>query len=331
MKDRYLWALVALALVIPPAYAALTALPVVPSAGGPIPAEPVITVDEAGKYDTAALTQLPTVPSAGGPVAAHPVIMVDPSGNYAGASFDTFPPLAERDLFTSLHCMVGTSPTTGPEWFTNVSGGAWSALTTNSPILSSAAGICEPLLTAATDRVGLGTAPTSIYLVAGPAKFFAALFENTASNGTDTYTTRVGFIDTFAAEPIDGCFFRYTNGVNSGKWQIVTRSNNSETAQDSGITFNGSLTPRFFGVVATATSCAFYSGASQTANSPIITNIPSGSGRFTGVGISALKSLGSSAVVPFYLDYMAVAQDLNRNFPTLSSTTTLARKGGAAR
>ncbi|MFV4701614.1 hypothetical protein ACNJUI_21545, partial [Mycobacterium tuberculosis] len=59
---------------------------------------------------------------------------------------------------------------------------------------------------------------------------------HTLSDGTNTYTTRLGFIDSNGGESTDGVFFRYTDGVNAGKWQAVCRSNGTETTADTGIT-----------------------------------------------------------------------------------------------
>ena len=56
------------------------------------------------------------------------------------------------------------------------------------------------------------------------------------SDGTNTFTVRLGFIDTDTGESTDGCFFRYTDGTNSGKWQGVCRNNNTESTCDTGIT-----------------------------------------------------------------------------------------------
>lgn len=59
---------------------------------------------------------------------------------------------------------------------------------------------------------------------------------NQLSTVTDTFTVYLGFLNgTASGDPTDGCFFRYTNGVNGGRWQAVTRRDATETATDTGI------------------------------------------------------------------------------------------------
>jgi len=57
---------------------------------------------------------------------------------------------------------------------------------------------------------------------------------NVISDGTDTYTLRIGIGTQVNADGSDAAFFRYTHSVNGGRWQTVTRHSSSETAKDAG-------------------------------------------------------------------------------------------------
>jgi hypothetical protein len=118
------------------------------------------------------------------------------------------------------------------------------------------------------------------------------------SDGTETFTTRVGFIDSAAAESTDAVMFRYNHAVNGGKWECVTRSNGVETATDSGVVPNpGSAAANYqvfeIEVNAAATSAAFYINGNLVGT--IATNIPAGAGRRLGIGAFMLKSAGLTA------------------------------------
>jgi len=125
------------------------------------------------------------------------------------------------------------------------------------------------------------------------------------SDATDTFTTRFGFMDSVAAEPTDGAYFRYTHGTNSGRWQAVTRSNSVETATDTGITATALVSGKTFQrfrveVNSAGTSVVFKINGSTVATNT--TNIPTGTSRLFGLGYSQIKSAGTNSR-PFFVDY----------------------------
>lgn len=98
----------------------------------------------------------------------------------------------------------------------------------------------------------------------------------------NSYVYYIGFSDTdtlfagLSAEPQDGCYFRYTDTVNSGNWQIVTANAGVRTT-------NNTSTPAVTGfqnfgvqVNSAGTSVAYTINGVAVANSPIATNIPTG-------------------------------------------------------
>lgn len=148
-------------------------------------------------------------------------------------------------------------------------------------------------------------AASSVKLGLGRARFAAKHAVHTLSDGTNTYTTRLGFIDSNSGESTDGVFFRYTDGVNAGKWQAVCRSNGTETTADTGITPVADTWHLFeIDVNADGTSVSFSIDSSVVAT--ITTNIPTGAGRETGYGAMALKSAGTTSTSGGYIDYMEI-------------------------
>jgi hypothetical protein len=130
---------------------------------------------------------------------------------------------------------------------------------------------------------------------AGKGRFGCVLKLPTLSDGTNTYTVRMGWSDSLAGDPTDGVFLRYTNGVNSGKWQLVARSNSVESTQDTGITADTSWHTYEIEVNAAGNSAQAIIDGSN-AGSPVTTNIPTGAGRETNIqGPYIVKSAGGTA------------------------------------
>lgn len=123
------------------------------------------------------------------------------------------------------------------------------------------------------------------------------------SNVTDRYSLRCGFIDSITAESVDGAYFRYSDNVNSGKWERVTRSNSTETATDTGSTVGSTNFTLLTVIVNPAGNNAqfFVDGTSVGANT---TNIPTGAGRDVGYGMMFLKSAGTTDTAFLRLDTM---------------------------
>ncbi len=148
--------------------------------------------------------------------------------------------------------------------------------------------------TDATGRAAIAALASTIVLGSGRVRFRADAKVGTLSDGSNTYTVRVGLLDSSSAEPTDGCYFRYTHSVNSAKWQCVSRANSVETATatDSGVLVSTADYSSFeIEVNAAATSVTFYIGGVLVGTHAA--NIPSGGARATGLGGSIIKSLGA--------------------------------------
>ncbi len=147
------------------------------------------------------------------------------------------------------------------------------------------------------------TSPTILRFGGGVHRLRWDCFQTSLSDGTNTFTLRIGFIDSPSAEPTDGVYFRYTHSVNSGEWQAVTRAAGVETATDTNVA--AILTWAFFEIEVNAagTSAAFYINGVLVATNT--TNIPTGA-NLTGIGVSAIKTAGA-ANIEFRVDLMAYA------------------------
>jgi hypothetical protein len=123
------------------------------------------------------------------------------------------------------------------------------------------------------------------------------------SDGTDTYTAYLGFIDNSSAgDHVDGCYFRYTHGTNSGKWEAVNSSNSTRTAVDTGVT--AVTTNQIFTITVNsdASSVSFEIDGTSVTNT---TNIPTGAGRETKYGFKIEKSAGTTNRL-IYCDWYSI-------------------------
>lgn len=118
------------------------------------------------------------------------------------------------------------------------------------------------------------------------------------SNGTDTFTIRMGLGDTANAAQANGTYFEYTHGTNSGNWQIVNASASSRNTANTSTAADTSYHNFKIVVNAAASSVAYYIDNVQVANSPNTSQIPT---LQIAPFASIVKSLGSTAS-ELYLD-----------------------------
>lgn len=88
-----------------------------------------------------------------------------------------------------------------------------------------------------TGRRGLYSGLSSFTPGLARLRFGARIAIEQLSNVTDTFTMYIGFIDNSAAgDMADALYFRYTNAVNSGKWEAVSSRNATRTATNTNVT-----------------------------------------------------------------------------------------------
>lgn len=117
---------------------------------------------------------------------------------------------------------------------------------------------------------------------------------NTLSDGTDTFSVTIGLIDNISTgnDHTDGCYFKYTHGTNSGRWQAITASNGTRTTQDTAVSADTLFSIFEVAVNSDATSVAFT--INGVVVNTITTNIPTGIGRETFYGFKITKSAGTN-------------------------------------
>jgi Protein of unknown function (DUF2793)/Phage tail repeat like len=214
---------------------------------------------------------------------------------------DTYLEPSPARFYAFTDCLAGLNT---PDWTFTVSGTGAAHAVVDFADQNSIGAIQSALGTVATNRTSI-TSPvfTTLQLGQGLSKFATRLRLATLSDATNTWTLRAGFIDSLSAESTDGVFLRYTNGVNAGKFQAVTRSNNVETAVDTGITATTTTTYKMEVEVNTAGTSAVFK-INGTIVATITTNIPTGNGREVGYGLYALRSVGTAAVNSYIIDYI---------------------------
>lgn len=124
----------------------------------------------------------------------------------------------------------------------------------------------------------------------------------TLSDGTDTFTVYLGFFNNVSTsgDCVNGVYFRYTHGTNSGKWQAVTRAASVETAEDTTVAVDAGPFHTFKIVInANGSQVDFYIDGVKT--NDITTNIPTGA-NLTSFGFKIEKSAGTTSR-SMYQDY----------------------------
>lgn len=129
------------------------------------------------------------------------------------------------------------------------------------------------------------------------------------SSGTQRYTFRSGFLDSVTADATDGAYFRYTDNVNSGQWQLVCRNNGAETFTNSLVAPAAATWYRLTVIINPAGTLGefFVNG---TSIGTCAASIPTGVGRGTGFGSTVIKSVGTTSST-VDLDYIEVVSYAN--------------------
>jgi hypothetical protein len=248
----------------------------------------------------------PPTPAAGGlrvfakdALGSPRTAFIDPDANVS-----MLMPSISREVFHAFtDCVSGTA-----QEFAGGNAGTGSAVQTLITPDGSIGWLRGNLGTAATNRATWGSVNGGV-LRFGLAitRFWSRMRVPVLSDATNNFTLRMGFVDSLTADSVDGAYFRYNHAVNSGKWQAVTRSNNVETAADTGVTVVANTVDRFeIRVNAAGTSVDFL--IDDVVVATITTNIPVGSGRETGYGLNGNRTAGTAALNGWDLDYMGVEQ-----------------------
>lgn len=200
------------------------------------------------------------------------------------------PRLQSAPIFDDFRGSGGSTTTPGSDM------NAWTMGNSGGTNVTKVASNGHPGITRLTPGTG-GTAQqnirteqnTSIELVDG------ALFEwmvqiPTLSTATERYTVRVGINDsTTCSIGTDSIIFEYTDNVNSGAWTIRTRASSSTTQANTSDTVVANTWYRLTIQYEAGVGVHFYINGTETANSPINTNVP-GAGEFMAANACYLQS-----------------------------------------
>lgn len=215
-----------------------------------------------------------------------------------GALVDTADPLS---VFPSYHTIAVTSrftdfdtTSTGNYPYSAFGSGAGNGQNWSAAVAGRKGLVTLETGTATNGQYYVGTNTAAIALGNGKHTWRSDMYIPVASDGTDTFVVRAGFIDSTGGECIDGCYFRCAHNVNGGRWEFVTRSNNVESgsATDTGVAGVAPIASMEIEANPAGTQVvARINGAVVATNT---TNIPTGPTRATGVGISITKSAGTT-------------------------------------
>lgn len=179
--------------------------------------------------------------------------------------------------------------------------GAGAGITTGYTLDSSHFGIVAfSTGTTSSGRVTLGQAVETLALGGGTVRCGIVAQIPTLSDGSNRFTIRMGFSETFAGSPTDGVQFRYVDNANSARWLAVATSNGGESTADTGITVDTNWHTYEIEIDSTAANAYFVIDGVRVAT--INSGIPTGGTRATGCQpMNIIKSVGGTARL-VYLD-----------------------------
>ena len=119
----------------------------------------------------------------------------------------------------------------------------------------------------------------------------------TLSDGTNRFTFYAGFTDqTTGSEGVDGAYFKYSDSLSGGNFQVVTSNNSTRTATSSGVAVVAAtdyiLRVKVKNVGGTISADFYIDGVAVATN--VTTNLPITSLRTTSMAVFIVKSLGTT-------------------------------------
>lgn len=110
------------------------------------------------------------------------------------------------------------------------------------------------------------------------------------------YTIRIGYQDNDSSSTVtNGCWFQYSDNVNSGNWQVLTRKSSTTTTSNTSNVVDTDWHKYSIVVNANASSVSFYIDDVEVSSGAITTNIPSSAGEEVGLVLTIIKSSGTTS------------------------------------
>ncbi|MBI3889267.1 hypothetical protein HY312_01660 [Candidatus Saccharibacteria bacterium] len=175
-------------------------------------------------------------------------------------------------------------------------------------------GILGATVSSTTSVAGYAGATTNILINNGDWSYLSSIKLNTLSASGGIYTFRAGFLNAVstAAEGgiTNGCYLRYTDGVNSGNWQGVCRSASTESTCNVAVAATTSWTTLNVTVSGNGTAATFT--VNDTSQCTITSNIPTVA---TSIGAMIQKATGGTTVqtVPYKMNFQGRLTDASGN------------------
>lgn len=232
---------------------------------------------------------------------AAPTTVFNP--NSVVTIFDDFisPSEASTIVNSQLAWYIGSS-VTPPGWGTGTR-----ATSAHPGVLgNSAVGSANFLYLSSVDNGNLGT---TFVLGGGAVTFNWVLKVNTLSTTSPRYILRFGLGDSSnsSADWTNGCYFEYSDNINSGKWNVKTANASTRTTGNTNSTVDTSYHNFQIAINAGATSVSYFIDAVQVANSPISTNIPTAN---LAIQLELVGSVGTIAAGSIHVDLFYMNQTL---------------------
>ncbi len=174
-------------------------------------------------------------------------------------------------------------------------------------------GVAANVATVAGSRYSLfmagnsGSIVSPITLGGGPIRLKWIANVAIPSDGVNTYTLSIGLCDTStSADQANGCYFRYTHGTNSGKWQAVTAASSVRTTNNTSVPASGwTKLEILINTLGTSVDFLINNVTVQTHT----LNIPTASGP----GFIGAVSLGTAAAQTTIVDFFYLEQNLTNS------------------
>lgn len=147
--------------------------------------------------------------------------------------------------------------------------------------------------TTTTGAAAVRTASDSLRLGNGEAVFHTSILIPVLSSVAEEFIIRVGFLDNFTGDQVDGVYFEYDR-LSDTNWRVATSSNSVRTKNATINLVDTNYHTLMLKVNSLATSASFFIDGLEVTGSPITTNIPTGVGRETGFADNIVKSAGTT-------------------------------------
>lgn len=210
---------------------------------------------------------------------------------------------ASGNLFTHFFASTYSGVFSPLEFSGNGSGTGVSFTALTAPDATSLGAIDLNCGTQTNSRQGILTAASSIRFGGGVLDLTWRFRVPTLPDGTDSFACYLGFGDAMNVDPVDGAFIYLSQA--SANFRYRTRANNVQTDVDSGLAavagtwYKGRI---LVNNAAASINFTIDGGSSQD----ITTNIPTGSGRETGIIANIIKSAGTNAR-NLHIDYCSLS------------------------